>query len=145
MQATRFGLTTALALVAMTTALAGCATTSGGANDGTQLLEAARTWRDSLAEERFGRALGLVSRDFSSNAWPDKDALSDYFDVAKARGFFANAAVDEGDVKITVEKDGVARIYPIGIRADLGLAVFELSFRKEKSTWKITSLEMELY
>ncbi len=139
MSATTFAL-----LVAIAAALTGCATTPGGAGDATQLLEAARAWQDSLAEERFGRALGLVSRDFSSRAWPDKDALSDYFDVAEARGFFLNAAVEKGEATITLE-DGVARIYPVGIRGNLGLAVFDLSFRKEKSTWKITSLVMELY
>ncbi len=145
MQTTQLGFARTVALVlAIGAALIGCATT-GGASDVTQVLAAARTWQDSLAEERFGRALRLVSRDFSSSAWPDKDSLSEYFDVAEARGFFLNAAVDEGDVKITLEKDGVARIYPVGIRGNLGLAVFELSFRKEKSAWKITSLEMELY
>ncbi len=145
MQTTRFGIAaTVVLVVAIGAALTGCATTPGGAGEGVQLLTAARAWQDSLAEERFGRALRLVSHDFSSRAWPDKDALSDYFDVAEARGFFLNAAVEEGEVRITLE-DGVARIYPVGIRANLGLAVFELSFRKEKSTWKITSLEMELY
>ena len=145
MQITRFGLATTLALaVAIGVALSGCATTPGGASDEAQVLAAARTWQDSLAEERFGRALGLVSRDFSSRAWSDKDALSDYFNVAKARGFFLNAAVEKGDVAVTL-KDGVARIYPVGVRGNLGLAVFELSLRKERSTWKITSLVMELY
>ncbi len=143
MQTTRFVRATAFAL-AMGAALTGCATTPGGTGEATQLLAAARSWQDSLAEERFGRALRLVSRDFSSNAWPDKNALSDYFDVAEARGFFLNAAVEEGNVTVTLE-DGMARIYPVGIRGNLGLAVFDLSFRKEKSAWKITSLEMELY
>ena len=132
-----------LAIIACT-ALAGCATTPSGAGDDAQLLHVARTWQDSLAEERFRRALGLVSRDFSSRAWPDKDALSEYFDVADARGFFLNAAVDEREQTVTIE-NGVARIYPVGIRANLGTAVFELSLRKEKWTWKITSLVMELY
>ena len=145
-QITRFGLATTLALaVAIGATLTGCATTPSGAGDETQVLAVAHTWRDSLADERFGRALGLVSRDFSSRAWPDKDALSEYFDVAAARGFFLNAAVEKGDVTITIEKNGVARIYPVGIRGNLGVAVFELSLRKEKSTWKITSLVMELY
>ena len=145
MRTTGFLRATTLALViAIGAALTGCATTPGGSGDMTQVLAAARTWQDSLAEERFGRALRLVSRDFSSRAWPDKDSLSDYFDVAEARGFFLNAAVEERKVRITLE-DGVARIYPVGIRGNLGVAVFELSFRKEKSTWKITSLEMELY
>ncbi len=143
MQTTRFVRATALAL-AIGAALTGCATTPGGTGETTQLLAAARSWQDSLAEERFGRALRLVSRDFSSTAWPDKNALSDYFDVAEARGFFLNAAAEKGNVKITLE-DGKARIYPVGIRGNLGLAVFDLSFRKVKSTWKITSLEMELY
>ena len=132
-----------LAVIACT-ALAGCATTPSGAGDDAQLLHVARTWQKSLADERFGRALGLVSRDFSSQAWPDKDALSEYFDVADARGFFLNAAVDEREQTVTIE-NGVARIYPVGIRANLGTAVFELSLRKEKWTWKITSLVMELY
>ena len=144
MQTTQLGFARTVALVlAIGAALIGCATT-GGASDVTQVLAAARTWQDSLAEERFGRALRLVSRDFSSSAWPDKDSLSEYFDVAEARGFFLNATADGRKVRVTLE-DGVARIYPVGIRGNLGLAVFELSFRKEKSAWKITSLEMELY
>ncbi len=138
------GAATLALVVATGAALTGCATTLGGAGDATQVLAAARTWQDSLAEERFGRALGLVSRDFSSGAWPDKDALSDHFDVAEARGFFLNAAVDEREQTVTIE-NGVARVYPVGIRGNLGLAVFDLSLRKKKSTWKITSLEMELY
>ena len=146
MRTTGFLRATTLALViAIGAALTGCATTPGGSGDMTQVLAAARTWQDSLAEERFGRALRLVSSDFSSSAWPDKDSLSEYFDVAEARGFFLNATPDGRKVKVTLEKDGVARIYPVGIRGNLGLAVFELSFRKEKSAWKITSLEMELY
>ena len=145
MQTTRFNLaTTPVLVVAIGAALTGCATTTGGAGDETQVLAAARTWQDSLTEERFGRALRLVSRDFSSRAWPDKDALSDYFDVAAARGFFLNAAVDEREQTVTIE-NGVARVYPVGVRGNLGVAVFELSLRKEKSTWKIMSLVMELY
>ncbi len=144
--ATRFSLATALALaLSIGAALTGCATTQGGAGDAAQVLAAAHTWQDSLAEERFGRALGLVSRDFSSRAWPDKDALSDYFDVAEARGFFLNAAADGGEAMVTLEENGMARVYPVGVRGNLGTAVFELSLRKEKSAWKITSLVMELY
>ncbi|MDK1022372.1 MAG: hypothetical protein QGD90_12135 [Candidatus Hydrogenedentes bacterium] len=132
-----------LAVIACT-ALAGCATTTNGASDEAQLLQVARTWQDRLADERFRRALRLVSSDFSSRAWPDKDALSDYFDVARERGFFLNSAVDEREQAVTIE-NGQARIYPVGIRGNLGTAVFELSLRKEKSNWKITSLVMELY
>ena len=133
----------ALAIIACT-ALAGCATTPSGASDAAQLLQVARTWQDSHADERFRRALGRVSRDFSSRAWPDKDALSDYFDVARERGFFQNAAIAATDQAVTIE-NGQARIYPVGLSANLGTAVFELSLRKEKSAWKITSLVMELY
>ncbi len=136
---------TPLALaVILGSALAGCATTTNSASDEAQLLQVARTWQDSLADERFRRALGLVSSEFSSRAWPHKAALSDYFDLARERGFFLNSAVDEREQAVTIE-NGQARIYPVGIRGNLGTAVFELSLRKEKSNWKITSLVMELY
>ncbi len=133
----------ALAAIACT-ALAGCATTVSRPDDEERLLQVARTWQDNLANEHFRCALGLVSRDFASRAWPDKDALSDYFGVARKRGFFENASIETMDQALTIE-NGQARIYPVGLRGDLGTAVFELSLRKEKSNWKITSLVMELY
>ena len=115
--------------------VSGCATTPAVMDQSSQLLEVSRQWQDHLANERFGRALALVSDEFSSRAWPDKASLAE---------FFSNATIQRGEVSISLTS-AEARVYPIGIRADLGLALFELSLQREQSAWKITSLEMELY
>lgn len=140
----RKGLSSLRLAVLVVIGVSGCATTPAVMDQSSQLLEVSRQWQDHLANERFGRALALVSDEFSSRAWPDKASLAEYFALAKDRGFFSNATIQHGEVSVSVTSAD-ARVYPIGIRANLGLALFDLSLQREQSAWKITSLEMELY
>lgn len=133
-----------IAVCAIGAALTGCATTQGPSGDDAEIRQVARKWQDALAEQRFGRALSLVSKDFASPAWPDKDALEDYLDTARERGFFARANIRDEPNEVSI-RAGTARVYPVGIHGDLGLAIFALTLEKESSNWKITSIEMELY
>lgn len=141
---TRKGLSSLTLAALVVIGVSGCATTPAVTDQSSQLLQISRQWQDHLANERFGRALALVSDEFSSRAWPDKASLAEYFALAKDRGFFSNATIQHGEVSISVSSAD-ARVYPVGIRADLGLALFALSLQREQSAWKITSLEMELY
>lgn len=133
-----------IAVCALGPILTGCATTQSPSGDDVEIRQVARQWQDALAEERFGRALSLVSKDFAGPAWPDKDALEDYLDTARKRGFFAHANIRDEPHEVSI-RAGTARVYPVGIHADLGLAIFALTLEKESSNWKITSIEMELY
>lgn len=126
------------------TAISGCATTRNLTSEESEILQTAQAWRESLKEERFDRALNMVSNDFTSSTWADKDALADYLAEAKARGFFLNAEIDDTQQKISIH-EGEARIYPVILRANLGLAVFDLSLRRKGLKWEIATIEMELY
>ena len=126
------------------TAISGCATTRNLTSEETEILQTAQAWQESLKAERFDCALQMVSLDFTSSTWADKDALAVYLAEAKARGFFLNAEIGDTQQIVSVH-NGEARIYPIILRANLGLAVFDLSLRRKGPTWEIARIEMELY
>lgn len=124
--------------------VAGCVTGAESDPAEKEVLDVASDWIWSLAREDFDAALALVSEDFSSDRWPQRADLAYYFQQAQDRHYFAEAVVANERPDVMLD-GGEAVVYPVGLRARLGTAVYLLTMRQSESGWEIVSARLELY
>ncbi len=124
--------------------LAGCTTTPGQDGPADAALAVAEAWQTALADRDFDAALRLVADDFYSERWPEKADLAYYFRQADQRDYFADAKIPNEEMKAQLDGDE-AVVYPVPIRAKLGVAVYRLDLERRENGWTVVSAVQELY
>jgi len=131
-----------VAAVAMV--VVGCATGAGGPSPEEQVQQALAGWTAAAEAKDLDKLMTLVSEDFTSSEWADKETYRYFVQDAVEMGYLDNADVNTENTKITVE-DGKAVAYPVDMTADFGSASLELTWTEQGGKWLITDVSMETW
>ena len=103
-------------------------------------------WKAATVALDFDKALGLYSDKFSSYEYGDKAGLKSFLKDAKSQGDLEGMAVDISKAKVEVDKKkGGASVTGIEVKAKFGSAAISLDMAKEKDTWTVKAMEVQMH
>ena len=102
-------------------------------------------WKAAAVALDFDKALALYSDKFSSSEYGDKAGLKTFLKDSKGQGLFDGIAVDISKAKVEVDKKkGEASVTGIEMKAKFGSAAISLDMAKEKDSWLIKGMEVQV-
>jgi len=102
-------------------------------------------WKAATVALDFDKAMALYSDKFSSSEYGDKAGLTSFLKDAKSQGELEGIAVDTSKAKVEVDKKkGTASVTGIEVKAKFGSAAINLDMAKEKDSWLIKGMEVQM-
>jgi len=118
----------------------GCAILARGPSDEELIASTLAEWKAGLVEEDLDRFMATHSEDFASSQGGGKEELGEFIGGVMDQGYLEDAEVNVEDAETTIEGD-TATASPVEVEGVFGVMVFEMTLRKEDSTWRIIGME----
>lgn len=132
---------TFITLLILVSSLTGCRSHISDAHmdNHVAMANAEQTWFQHIIAEDYDAAMEFISEDFTSEAYPTKSALAEYFSSIKGKNILTEQMLTLGLVHYSGDQV-VASAGPYHLKLTEDFIVTRIQFKNEETGWRIVGM-----